>query len=98
MPAFNLDAWAARSGAQDLSAAAFQQAETRLQNSTAARVDRPLVDRFCKPVGPGVQPPAELNVMARYLFAGEDGRVAVRRVDETIRQLPGFASAQLLEA
>jgi hypothetical protein len=145
MPAFNLDAWVARSGALDLSAVAredvprhpvrpetirtlrfmqdieshpilaelldrvivdesrhfffyFQQAETRLQNPTAARVARLLMDRFCKPVGSGVQPAAELDFMARYLFAGEEGRVAIHRVDETIRRLPGFASAQLLES
>jgi hypothetical protein len=36
--------------------------------------------------------------MAHYLFAGDEGLAAARKVDETIRKLPGFERAQLLEA
>jgi hypothetical protein len=76
----------------------YRQAELRLRRTTVARVARVLVDRFWVPVGSGVQPRRELEFMAHYLFADEDGRAAVRRVDDTIRRLPGFAGVQLLEA
>jgi hypothetical protein len=70
----------------------------RLRRAHVARVARLLVDRFWAPVGAGVQPKPELEFMAAYLFADEDGRAAARRVDDTIRRLPGFATVQLLEA
>src|SRR6267378_1047055 len=76
----------------------YRQAEIRLQRSMVARTARFLVDRFWAPVGSGVQAREELGFMARYLFSGGDGRAAARKVDDTIRRLPGFASAQLLEA
>jgi hypothetical protein len=76
----------------------YRQAERRLRGAGAARVARLLVDRFWAPVGSGVQPRAELEFMARYLFAGADGRAAARKVDDTIRRLPGFADVGLLEA
>jgi hypothetical protein len=76
----------------------YRQAEIRLQRPGAARAARLLVDRFWAPVGSGVQPRAELRFMANYLFAGEEGRAAARKVDDTIRRLPGFAAVKLLEA
>ena len=76
----------------------YRQADTRLRRPGAARVARVLVDRFWAPVGSGVAPPDELRFMARYLFAGDEGRQAARKVDDTIRKLPGFAGVQLLEA
>jgi hypothetical protein len=76
----------------------FSQAERRLARPRAARVARFLVDRFWAPVGSGVQPAEETRFLAEYLLAGEDGRRAARKVDETIRALPGFADVQLLEA
>jgi hypothetical protein len=76
----------------------YRQAEIRLRRRGAARVARLLVDRFWAPVGSGVQPRRELEFLAGYLFAGEDGRAAARRVDETIRRLPGFATVELLQA
>jgi hypothetical protein len=76
----------------------YRQADSRLRRPGAAWVARALVDRFWAPVGSGVGPPADLEFMARYLFAGEDGRAAARKVDDTIRKLPGFERAQLLEA
>jgi hypothetical protein len=57
-----------------------------------------LVDHFWDPVGSGVQPDAETRFVAEYLFGDADGRAAAQKVDETIRRLPGFADAQLLEA
>jgi hypothetical protein len=49
-------------------------------------------------VGSGVQPDSELHFLATYLFGGPEGLAAVRRVDETIRRLPGFETVQLLES
>jgi hypothetical protein len=49
-------------------------------------------------VGSGVQPREELCFVGAYLFRGADGRAAARKVDDTIRRLPGFATVRLLEA
>jgi hypothetical protein len=76
----------------------FRQAERRLVRPLAARVTRAIIDRFWAPVGSGVQPAAETRFLASYLFGGGEGRVAARRVDETIRRLPGFGDARLLDA
>jgi len=76
----------------------FRQAETRLQRPWTARVARLLVDRFWAPVGTGVQPTEELRFLAAYLFSGDEGRAAARKVDDTIRRLPGFDNVKLLEA
>ena len=59
---------------------------------------RLLVDRFWAPVGSGVQPREELCFLGAYLFGGAEGRAAARKVDDTIRRLPGFATVRLLEA
>ena len=76
----------------------YRQAEMRLQRPRVAPVTRLLVNRFWAPVGSGVGSDADLKFMAHYLFAGTEGRVAARKVDDTLRKLPGFADAQLLEA
>jgi len=46
----------------------------------------------------GVQPPEETRALGRYLLSGPDGITAARRIDVTIRKLPGFAGANLVEA
>ncbi len=76
----------------------FKQAEQRLERPGAARVTRLLIERFWAPVGSGVQPVDETRFLARYLFSGPDGLAAVRKVDATIRDLPGLAGIPLLEA
>jgi hypothetical protein len=76
----------------------FRQAEQRLQRPGAARISRLLVDRFWGPVGSGEQGGREIRFLATYLFGDEEGRAAARKVDETIRRLPGFATVRLLEA
>ncbi len=76
----------------------YRQAALRLRNRRAARIARILVDRFWAPVGSGVQPASETRFLAAYLFDGDDGRIAARRVDEHIRRLPGFGDVALLEA
>ena len=76
----------------------YHQAERRLARPAVQRVARFLVDRFWAPVGSGVQPDAEVRFLAEYLLGGRDGRAAARRIDETIRRLPGFAGVALTEA
>src|SRR5689334_4203479 len=76
----------------------YRQAETRLRRPGAAWVARRLVDHFWAPVGSGVGTVDDLVFLARYLFAGDEGRAAARKVDDTIRKLPGFERAPLLEA
>jgi hypothetical protein len=75
----------------------YRQAEERLQRPGAARVSRTIVDRFWAPVGSGEQGREELRFLAGYLFGDEEGRAAARKVDETIRRLPGFATVRLVE-
>ena len=76
----------------------YRQADIRLRRPGAAWVARRLVDRFWAPVGSGVGTQADLEFMAQYLFSGDDGRAAARKVDDTIRKLPGFETVPLLEA
>jgi hypothetical protein len=76
----------------------YKHAERRLARPRTARITRFLVDHFWAPVGWGVQPAAETRFLAEYLMSGPDGRSAARKVDETIRALPGFAGVALLEA
>jgi hypothetical protein len=76
----------------------YKQAAERLQRAATARVARGIVERFWAPVGSGVQPAAETRFLARYLFGDGDGRAAARKIDATIRELPGFAGIPLLEA
>ncbi len=76
----------------------YHQAEERLARPGARRVARFLIDHFWAPVGSGVQPDPEVRFLATHLFSGPDGRAAARRVDGTIRRLPGFEGAQLIEA
>jgi hypothetical protein len=75
----------------------FHQASERLRRPGAARVARFLVERFWQPVGSGVQPADEVRFVGEYLFGGPAGRAAARKIDETIRRLPGFEDAYLLE-
>jgi hypothetical protein len=76
----------------------YHQAARRLANPRASRVARFLVDRFWAPVGSGVQPDGEVRFLAAYLFGGAEGRMAARRIDTTIRRLPGFDDVALIEA
>jgi hypothetical protein len=76
----------------------YRQAETRLRRPGAAWVARALIDRFWAPVGSGVRSDDDLKFLAGYLFAGDEGRAAARKVDGIIRKLPGFEQVQLVEA
>lgn len=74
----------------------FHQASERLRRPGAARVTRFLVERFWQPVGSGVQPDSEVRFLADYLFGDARGQAAARRIDATIRRLPGFETARPL--
>lgn len=76
----------------------YRQAERWLGRGVAAGVTRFLVNHYWAPVGSGVQPAEETRFLAGYLFADAEGRAAARRVDATIRRLPGFDRVRLLEA
>lgn len=76
----------------------YRQAEIRLQRPAAARVSRMIVDRFWAPVGSGERAQADVRFLAGYLFADAEGRAAARKVDDTIRRLPGFQTVRLLDA
>jgi hypothetical protein len=76
----------------------YRQAERRLGRPSVQRVARFLVDHFWDPVGSGVQPDSEVRFLAGYLLGGPDGRAAARKIDDTIRRLPGFAGVKLMEA
>jgi hypothetical protein len=76
----------------------YKHAERRLARPGAARIARFLVDRFWGPVGSGVAPAEETRFVAQHLFSDAEGREAARQIDDTIRRLPGFADARLIEA
>lgn len=77
----------------------FEQARRRLAASPRTRrAVRAFVERFWSPVGSGVRPSTEVTALAGALFSGADGREAARRIDRTIRRLPGFAALPLVEA
>ena len=77
----------------------FEQASRRLAESPRTRrAVRALVERFWAPVGSGVRPLPEVRSLAGELFSGADGIDAARRIDRTIRRLPGFDDLPLVEA
>jgi hypothetical protein len=57
---------------------------------------RAIMDRLYVPVGTNHQPDELARWVSGYLFDGEEGRAAARRVDRTIAKLPGFSDASLL--
>jgi hypothetical protein len=76
----------------------FHEAKARLADRRTARIARFFVDRFWAPVGAGVRPKGELQTVIGTMYAGADGLAAARRIDGTIRQLPGFEDVALFEA
>jgi hypothetical protein len=77
----------------------FDQARRRLAASARTRrAVRVFVEAFWAPVGSGVRPHGEVAALAATLFSGADGRDAARRIDRTIRRLPGFDGVPLVEA
>jgi len=72
------------------------QAERRLASPTVQRRVRAIMDRLYAPVGTNHQPDKLARWVSGYLFDGEEGRAAAKRVDRTISKLPGFGDARLL--
>ena len=72
------------------------QAEQRLAVPGVARKVRAIMERRYVPVGAAHQPDALARWVSGFLFDGEDGRAAARRVDRTFAKLPGFDGATLL--
>jgi hypothetical protein len=72
--------------------------ERRLANPRVARVARFIIERLWAPVGSGVQPTDELRFLAATLLGGPEGEAAARKVDDTIRRLPGMEGVPLLGA
>jgi hypothetical protein len=73
------------------------QARERLESSRAAQaMTRAALARFWGPVGSGIMPRDEVRFLARYLFAGDEGREAAARVDRHIDRLPGLQGLDLL--
>jgi len=72
------------------------QAERRLARPGTQRIVRSIMDRLYIPVGASHQPDHLARWVSGYLFDGDEGRAAARRVDRTISKLPGFGDASLL--
>ncbi|HEX6509147.1 MAG TPA: ferritin-like domain-containing protein [Chloroflexota bacterium] len=67
------------------------------ESRTARRANRWIMERRFKAVGEGVKPAEDVDRLALYLFDGEDGREAVRRIDRAAQRLPGLNGVRLLE-
>ena len=72
------------------------QAERLLAKPSVARVVRAVMERRYVPVGATHQPDELARWVSGYLFGGDAGREAARRVDRTFAKLPGFTGATLL--
>ena len=72
------------------------QAERRLSKPATSRRVRALMDRLYAPVGTNHQPDGLARWVSGYLFDGDEGRAAAKRMDRTIGKLPGFSDARLL--
>lgn len=65
-------------------------------NPFAQRLVSFLLKRFWTPVGEGVKPAGEADYLITFLFDGEDGRDALRRIDKTMARLPGLSWFDLM--
>jgi hypothetical protein len=72
------------------------QARARLEPTAAQRTTRLLLRRVWSPVGSSVMPREETRHLAHTLFADEEGRSTLARVDRRIDALPGLDSLHLL--
>lgn len=75
----------------------YYKAANGLASETAQRATSWLLRKFWSPVGQSVKPIEDVDFMLQALFAGNDGRDAIRRVDCTIARLPGMSWFNLLE-
>jgi hypothetical protein len=74
------------------------QASRRLESRPMIqKFVRVALKRFWAPVGSGLMPAPETTFMASFLFGGQDGMEAARRVDRQLSRLPGLKGLHLLE-
>jgi hypothetical protein len=67
------------------------EGRSRLERSRASqKVTRMALKRYWKPVGHGVRPEEETRFLIRYLFDGDDGLAAAKRIDRNIDRMPGL--------
>lgn len=76
----------------------YAQAKERLQRPGVARITRFLLEHCWSMVGSQVRSPAEARCITHYLFSGDAGYAAIRKVDRTIQRLPGFSDVSVLES
>ncbi|MDP8929477.1 MAG: ferritin-like domain-containing protein [Actinomycetota bacterium] len=79
---------------------AFYRAQARMRlacSARARRLTRWAMEHLWDPVGTGVRPQQETDFLITSLFSDERGLAAVRRMDDTIGQLPGLEGTRLLE-
>ncbi|WUH99097.1 hypothetical protein OHR68_37240 [Spirillospora sp. NBC_00431] len=79
---------------------AFYRAQARLRlerSPRARRITRWAMERLWAPVGTGLRPQEESDFALVWLFGDDDGLDRLRRLDDTIGQLPGFADAALAQ-
>ncbi len=67
-------------------------AKIRLENSPfRQKLSRYIMEHFWQPVGQGTRPKEDTDMVARTLFAGQEGLTAAKNlINERISQLPGF--------
>jgi hypothetical protein len=66
-------------------------------NVRAQKLVRFFLRRLWSPVGAGIMPAPELEHLTRFLFDGDQGLSAARRVDRQVDRLPGLSDLRLLE-
>ena len=74
----------------------LNQARRRLEPPAAQRTTRLLLRRLWSPVGSSVMPRDETAHLASTLFADDEGRSMLERVDRRVDSLPGLADLHLL--
>ena len=76
----------------------YRQAEKRLVRPSTARLTRFIVEHFWGPVGIDVAGADETRALARCLLTGPEGQAAARKIDTTIRRLPGLDGVRLVQS
>ncbi len=78
---------------------AFYRAQARMRLSSSARARRLVrwaMEHLWAPVGTGVRPRSETDLIVAYLFNDPDGLVALKEMDMTIADLPGLEGSHYL--
>lgn len=74
------------------------EAKKRLADSNGAqKATRFLFKTQWGPVGSGIMPEEEVKHLAAYLYDGEQGLEALRRIDSNVQRLPGLEELTLLK-